>query len=231
MSQASLGNADDTSLAVGQSLNGFRLEPRCRVCRNDTVRQKVNDQLAQGSSYAMIVRALDEDNSKLDLRDRVAIDSVRRHCERHFPVQNAAKATYREIVERRAKENGVDFVNGVANALTPAAYFETVLVRAFESLVDPDAKIDVSTGMAAAGRLQAFIDAHSGQADIADIMVKMNRIIEAIRSTVPEELWPEILRKIDGEPGSSSDSMEDLGVDEDEYDPAAFSDDDDDDDL
>ena len=28
--------------------------------------------------------------------------------------------------------------------------------------------------------------------------MQMDRIIEAIHSTVPQELWPEILRKIDG---------------------------------
>ena len=38
--------------------NGFHLEPRCRVCRNDLVRKKVNDLLASGASYAMVVRAL-----------------------------------------------------------------------------------------------------------------------------------------------------------------------------
>ena len=37
--------------------NGFPLEPRCRVCRNDLLRKKVNDLLATGASYAMIVRA------------------------------------------------------------------------------------------------------------------------------------------------------------------------------
>ena len=40
--------------------NGFHLEPRCRVCRNDLLRKKVNDLLATGASYAMIVRALAE---------------------------------------------------------------------------------------------------------------------------------------------------------------------------
>ena len=38
--------------------NGFPLEPRCRVCRNDQVRKKVNDMLASGASYAMVLRAL-----------------------------------------------------------------------------------------------------------------------------------------------------------------------------
>ena len=101
------------------------LEPRCRVCRNDAVRQKVNDLLAGAASYATIARTLEEENSKLDDRDRVTVDSIRNHCARHFPVQNAAKAVYREIIERRAQEAGVDFVNGVATALTPVAYFET----------------------------------------------------------------------------------------------------------
>jgi hypothetical protein len=29
--------------------NGFHLEPRCRICRNDSVRGKVNQMLAMGS--------------------------------------------------------------------------------------------------------------------------------------------------------------------------------------
>ena len=116
--------------------NGFHLEPRCRVCRNDQVRKKVNDLLATGASYAMIVRALAADNAELDKCDRVTIDSIRNHCARHFPVQNVAKATYREILERRAQENRVDFVEGVATALTPLAFFEVVMAKAFRTLVD-----------------------------------------------------------------------------------------------
>ena len=123
--------------------NGFHLEPRCRVCRNDQVRKKVNDMLATGASYAMILRALAADNAELDKCDRVTIDSVRNHTARHFPVQNVAKATYREILERRAKANGVDFVEGVATAITPIAFFETVMVKSYETLVDSNTKVDV----------------------------------------------------------------------------------------
>src|SRR5689334_5769354 len=60
-----------------------------------------------GESYASIVRALEDDNATLDQRDRVTIDSVRNHTVRHFPVQNVARATYRDILERRANENGI----------------------------------------------------------------------------------------------------------------------------
>ena len=42
------------------SRNGFHLEPRCRICRNDQVRKTVNDLLASGASYAMVLRALAE---------------------------------------------------------------------------------------------------------------------------------------------------------------------------
>ena len=122
------------------------------------MRKKVNDLLATGASYAMIVRALAADNAELDKCDRVTIDSVRNHTARHFPVQNVAKATYREILERRAQENGVDFVEGVATAITPIAFFETVMVKSYETLVDSDTKVDVHTGIVAAGRLQSLID-------------------------------------------------------------------------
>jgi hypothetical protein len=113
MFQPTLDTADGESYKLvseaAQSVNGH-LEPRCRVCRSDVLRPKVNDMLANGSSYAMVLRALEDDNSKLDARDRVTIDSIRNHCARHFPVQNVAKFTYREILERRAKEANVDFV-------------------------------------------------------------------------------------------------------------------------
>ena len=178
--------------------------------------------LATGASYAMVLRALGEDNAELDKCDRVTIDSIRNHTVRHFPVQNVAKATYREILERRAKANGVDFVEGVATAITPIAFYETVMVKGYETLVDSDTKVDVHTGMIAAGRLQALIDSRAGGTRIADLRVQMGRIIDAIHSTVPEELWPEILRKIDGPvaAGTPADEFEDDDAMEDEYDPA-----------
>jgi hypothetical protein len=152
--------------------------------------------LASGASYAFIVRSLAEDNAKRDERDRVTVDSVRNHCGRHFPIQQAAGATYREVLERRARENAVDFVAGVATALTPAAYFETVMVKGYETLVDPDTIVDVSTGMIAAGRLQALIESRAGKTSMADILVQVDGIINAVQSAVPEEMWGDIVEKL-----------------------------------
>ena len=66
----------------------------------------------------------------------MTIDSIRNHTTRHFRIQQVARATYREILERRAKANGVDFVEGVATAITPMAFLETVMVKGYETLVD-----------------------------------------------------------------------------------------------
>ena len=73
----------------------------------------------------------------LETADRVTIDSIRNRSTRHFPVQNVAKATYRRILERRAQENGVDFVTGVATAITPMAFYETVMVKGYETTMRP----------------------------------------------------------------------------------------------
>jgi pimeloyl-ACP methyl ester carboxylesterase len=73
LSQALATPVDDTvqsSALVPR--NGF-LEPRCRVCRNNLARKKVNDLLATGASYAMIVRALAADNAKAGLADIVLV--------------------------------------------------------------------------------------------------------------------------------------------------------------
>jgi hypothetical protein len=171
----------------------FDLEPRCHVCRSDGVRQRVNDLLASGASYASTLRALGGDAVG------VTTDSIRRHAERHFPVQNAARATYREILERRATENSVDFVNGVANAITPIALLETVMVKGYETLVDPATEVDVKTGMVAACRLQEMIDSHADQADWARTNAEMGRIIEVVRTFIPSERWPEVQAALRGE--------------------------------
>jgi hypothetical protein len=101
-------------------------------------------------------------------------------------VQNAARVTYREILERRAQENGIDFINGVATGLTPMAFYETVMVKGYETLLDPDAKVDVTTGMIAAGRLQALIESRASGTGMADMLVQINLVINAVKSTVPE---------------------------------------------
>ena len=86
-----------------------------------------------------------------------------------------AKATYRDILERRARDNAVDFVEGVATALTPIAFFETFMVKSYETLVDSDTRVDVNTGIVAASLLQAVIGSRDYSIDIAEMVARIPR--------------------------------------------------------
>jgi hypothetical protein len=189
----------DESIELPPSVDGFHIEPRCRVCRDDEVRKKVNDLLATGSSYAMALRALGEDKATLGKGDRVTIDSIRNHAARHFPVQHVARATYREIIERRAQEAQIDFVNGVATALTPLAFYEVVMNEAFRRLVDGDVDVSVDTGLRAAEKLQALIDARAAGADMAGVLAQVGRIIDVVQTFIPSDRWPEVQAALRGD--------------------------------
>ena len=84
-----------------------------------------------------------------------------------------AKATYRDILERRARENAVDFVEGVATALTPTAFFETFMVKSYKTLGDSYTRVDVNTGIVAASRLQAVIGPRDYSIDIAEMVARI----------------------------------------------------------
>lgn len=207
--------------------NGFHLEPRCRVCRNDQARKKVNDLLANGASYSMVLRALGEDNEQLDECDRITIDSVRNHCERHFAVQNVAKATYRDILERRAQEAQIDFVEGVATALTPMAFFEVVMTKAFRALVDDNTEVSVDTGLKAAEKLHTLMNSRDCTAEMAETRLQLGRIINAVKTTVPQEMWGTILKQL-GLPEKPVLDDADYFDDEEPFDPTDLGDEDDD---
>ncbi|MGA7054122.1 MAG: hypothetical protein WBZ37_23195 [Mycobacterium sp.] len=162
----------------------------------------------------MIVRALAADNAELDKCDRVTIDSIRNHTARHFPVQNFAKATYREILERQAKANGVDFVKAVSTALTPIAFFETVMVKSYENLVDLNTKVDVPTGMIAAGRLQSLMGSGDDGGQLLRMKVQLGVICNAVKSIVPQEMWGGIVEQIE----EFEQNQEALDVGTDSYD-------------
>jgi hypothetical protein len=146
----------------------------------------------------MVLRALGDDNATLEKGD-LTIDSIRNHAARHFPVQQVARATYREILERRAKENSVDFIEGVATAITPLAFLETVMVKGYQTLVDEDTTVSHRDGMDAALKLNEITRKDEGAMDRARTLADMGRIIEVVRTFIPAERWPEVQAALRGE--------------------------------
>ena len=126
-----------------------------------------------GAGYAFIVRALGDDNAGCNRRDLVTIDSVRNHCERHFPVQQVARATYRDIVERQARENQIDFVKGVATALLPVTFYEVAMNKAFRTLVDDRTEVSVETGLQAAAKLQSVLAGGERDTEVLELKVAL----------------------------------------------------------
>ena len=101
-------------------------------------------------------------------------------------------------MERRARENQIDFIEGVAaTALTPLAFLETVMVKSYETLVDSDTKVDVNTGIVAAGRLKSLIDSRDYSHDLLVMKVQLGQIADAVKSTVPQEMWGDVVQKLE----------------------------------
>ena len=118
----------------------------------------------------------------------------------------------------------------MATALTPIAFFETVMVKSYESLVDSDTRVDVNTGIVAAGRLQSLIDSRDYSRDMLVMKVQLGQIIEVVKSTVPQSMWGEIIEKVEQleERAGSLDVEADAYDDADDaYDPTEFAEEDD----
>ena len=87
------------------------------------------------------------------------------------------------------------------------------------------------TGIVAAGRLQSLIDSRDYGRDVLVMKVQLGQICDAVRSTVPQEMWGEIIEKLD----EAEQHQEALSVgrnsfddaDDEPFDPTEFMDKDD----
>ena len=104
-------------------------------------------------------------------------------------------------------------------------------VQFCSGLVDSDTKVDVNTGIVAAGRLQSLMDSRDYSHDLLVMRVQMDQICDAVKSTVPQEMWGAIIEKLE----ELEQHQEALSVGEDAfddsydapYDPTEFIDEDD----
>ena len=71
------------------------------------------------------------------------------------------------------------------------------MLKSYETLVDSDTKVAVNTGIVAAGRLQSLMDTRDYSREMLVMKVQMDRICNAVKSTVPQEMWGEIVEKLE----------------------------------
>ena len=219
-------------LRVAGKLYTFNPETRCRVCQSQDSLDLVNTLLANGLTYAAIMKCLVPVNATRRKNAQITKASLYWHQKNHFNTQEPARAIYRQIMEDRAKEHELNYVEGTTTAVNAMSYLETMMVKAYKKLTDENFdNVSVEMGMNAAIKLHEMTKADAGLAEAAKAMNEMNRIIAAVKEVVPERYFNQILARLEsGETGgfieASLEEDEDQD-DEEEFDPTVDDDDDD----
>ena len=195
--------------ANGELGDGTRTEPRCHVCCEVESKELVNKLIAAGLTNREIAESCDAINARRrDANDDRIIGgrNVWWHRRQHFNVDKPAMAVMREILERRAEETSRDHVNGVGHAVTPYAVIESTMVRGYQERIANEAADppSVKETIDAARMLHELTSKDAGTKKMADLMWKMDRIINAARTYVPVERQEEFLAMVEGRPVGSA---------------------------
>jgi hypothetical protein len=174
---------------------------RCRICKEPLAIGLVNQMIAVGYTLPDIVSALGAHNLKLVSEGKrpITYDCVRRHRERHFDMQAPAAAIYRKIQEKRAMEHGQDVAEGIGTILNHVSFLETIAVRGYEDLVNPETKVSYKDGAEASLKLHELARKDEGAYERAEMLARMARVIELVREFVPADQWPALQARLRGE--------------------------------
>ena len=218
----------------------IRVDHRCRVCEDDTVRRLVNKMLTSGMSHRMVFLFINDSinpaRKKADKRP-ITQRIIKHHDQNHLDFEAPARRVWRQLTQKRAAELGKDIENGIHSIVTPLAYMDVTMQRGFEDLIDPDTKVEHTAGAAAARFLAEWEHKTKGEQEHAEMMAQLNTIIGAVKDTVPPEMWDTIVAKVKGEreaaevikPRQISARDDDDDDGDDDYDPTADEDFDDED--
>jgi len=221
-------------LRVAGKLYTFNPETRCRVCCSQDSLDLVNTLIAHGLTYAAIMKCLAPVNATRRKNNKITKASLYWHQKNHFNTQEPARAVYRQIMEDRAKEHELNFIEGTTTGVNAMSYLETMMVKAYKKLTDDNFdNVSVEMGMNAAIKLHDMTRKDAGLAEAAKAMNEMNRIINAVKEVVPEQYFNQILAVLDA--GDAGGYVEAERVtefeeedEEDEFDPSIPDDEDDD---
>lgn len=232
---------NEIETTVSQQLERMRSEGklniqanrRCRICRDNDVRKLINTLHGYGLTTRSILEVVDSSgvNNGRSQKDQINYDVIWRHTKKHFDIDTPAREIYREILARRAAEEGKDIDHAVGSAVNALSYLETIMVRGYQDLVDEGTRIPYTEGAKAAVKLHELTRQDAGVQEIAEVMRKMNYVISAVLTAVPEQYHGDILSIMEGkEPERKAVTADVQDVQEVDFDPAAFAEDEDDED-
>src|SRR3954466_8014602 len=177
---------------IGGESYEFKYSTKCRVCTADPeVLSEINGMIVGACTYTTVYREARE----MDKRSRpITYNSVYTHGQRHVP--SASKAV-RRIIEERSERMNRDFVEGTKNLLDEYIYSEVVMSKAFEGLTAEGAQVSTKDGLEAAKFLHQIKTGESEGQNLTAVLTQLSEIISAVRATVPEYMYSEILEKLD----------------------------------
>jgi len=189
--------------ASGDLGDGTRTVARCHICCEVESKDLVNKLIAAGLTNREIAESCDSINMRRrDAGDDRVINArnIWHHRRQHFNVDKPAQAVLREILERRAEETNRDHINGVGHAVTPYAVIESTMVRGYQERIANDQADppSVKETLDAAKVLYELTSKDAGTKRMADLLFKMDRIINAARAFVPAEHQDEFLAMVEG---------------------------------
>lgn len=179
------------ALDIIQQAGMTHVEPRCNICKS-TARTKVDRLLAAQFSYTAVAEELVENHP--DFQGKV-LDSVRKNVERHskshLDVKNKA---IREIVERRAREQGILLETATGKITSGRALLDLVVDRATEQIINPDSKVKYADALEAVKMLED-VQRQEYLAELERMTRQVMAISQAVKEMVPESMLPGLISR------------------------------------
>jgi len=125
--------------------------------------------------------------------------SLYNHRQEHFNIQAPAYAIWRRVQEQHQKIYQQDWETGVGGILNAMVYAQVMMMKGFETLVNPKYIVTPEQGAWAAFKLDALAARNEDQYDRAQQLAEMGRIVEVVRAFVPNDDWPKVQAVLRGE--------------------------------
>jgi hypothetical protein len=175
----------------------YKKNTLCKVCTSpEDIRLIVDKLLIYPKSYREILREARLYEEDLDVPEaaRISYHSIRTHALNHLSVE---KRNIRQTIEERAALKGKKVIDAGGTLLTPEAFYEVVIAKGFENIVNGLDSPTISQTMQAVALLQK-LEEQTGRDYKPEVLVnQLNIIVMAIREVLPTEMREAVFKKID----------------------------------
>jgi predicted RNA-binding protein YlxR (DUF448 family) len=161
-----------------------KIESRCHVCQSD-LRLIIDTMGSRGFRASFIAKEVQDIDPSLSRK------SIERHLTRHVNYENKA---LQQILQQRAKEEGILTNAARENILTRQAVLDQFVAQTWKRVSQPDAKIPFEVGLKAI-ELQEMLEQKQESNIVETVTRQLAAIIQAIREVVPAEYHEDLARR------------------------------------